>query len=436
MDNYGFLLNNEYTRGSDDYSLVACGVADEIKPIITKLMELRLYPDSKKRRFSRLTFNISKSYVKNKLNEIRLYGSREADKLIDRFTAPSNDPLKSIVVGEINRRRTNIKRLLCNLATEQDGERLACFFVPFIYGGIVSLRNAMGESTRFIDFETTSGNIEPDLLKKAILKASGAIFRAKNNGISIIIVRGRQNEIFSPELCRAYADSPEQAFILIERCADREICGGAAAYSRDVMERLHYAKNVFVLVEQGSEAENHAKEDKNVTHSGYEGKNEAESELLRRELAIAKVKALKCYKILSGVLLTDGYNTGVGKDGCSCGVNEAVYPIFDGSLGIVDFLRRYGVDISNITTRIGAKVEEMGQYRAKGNTFVRGSAIKKGTAEDINISALSAELRAIIEKMTVFSDKSIVYPNIIEILTLIQYISGGGRVNKIKFDRI
>ncbi len=411
---------------------------NEIKPIVAEIRSLGGYSDPKKRRFSRLTFNVAKSYVKNKLNEIRLYGSREADKLIDRFISTPKDPYSAAIFKEIALRRSYIKRLLCDLASKCDGDAIAGFCVPFVYGGIVSSKGFAGETTKIIEFKQKNGDMDSNGLKRRVLSASNSIFRAKNNGLSVMVIRGCAREIYSPEMCRAYSDSPEQAFILIESCEEAWIEHGMATYEREVIERLRGIKNVFILIEykkKGKRAQNgeHTWE----KTSGYEAA-EKYGGATYQGLAIAKLKALRCYKILTGLLIVDGSSEECSSELRECGEN--VCPIFDKTLSVAEFINQNGVNIADLIKEFNAKAELIKGKRRGGSFYGREgntSSARRGASDVEDISyEFSDHLRDLLGKISLYSDKNLIFPDIYEILTVIQYISSLGRCEKTSIDKI
>lgn len=432
MNNYQYPLKNGRSDSSKNHFDVASDFINAIDPFVACANDCTAHFDAKKRRFSRLTFNISKSYVKNKLNEIRLYGSREADKLMERLTPQPKSSADVIIQNAIKINRGRIKRLLCEIASECDADAVSGFFVPFIYGGIVSCKSSTGETTLFVDFSPRNRDSGPNDLKKSILRASGAIFRAKHKGISVISVRGSRDEIFSAEMCRAYADSPEQAFILVERCGSVTVESGDIAYDKGITDRLRQLKNIFVLIESDGGGS-----------CGLEGsnlKNAMESnkkDVSFQSLAVAKLKALKCYKILSGLIETEGGSCRKGECSNLYSSDRIECLIFNDSLSITEFLSQNGVDIPSFMKKIS-----FDEYKSADPSYKRNMAYaqkrngREAVVDGLPIGELTDLVKKMSDKTGALLDKKAVLPNLFEILTVIQYISSGGRHRNLTIERI
>ena len=205
-----------------------------------------------RKRYGKLTENVIRSYISSRLRDIRLKGRAEADKVIEKMIFDKKRDIPSDFLEFIEKNRAVWGQFLYDTASRYDADALVGFFVPLIYGGILSRKNPMGEMLGAVRFESESGNTS---LNEQIFRASGAIGEYKRRGITAIVVEGEANAIYSERLLSIYLSSPNEVFIIIEREVDslgvekRTFSPGDAAYKRGVLNALSRSKNVFVVLD-------------------------------------------------------------------------------------------------------------------------------------------------------------------------------------------
>ena len=234
----------------DDYGKGALGaevVLRQIEPVVRKLsLDPRGWWQNRKR-YSRFNENIAKSYVLSKLREIKMKGRGEADRFVEKLISNRKSDMPRDMASFIGKNRSVWADFIYRTAARLDPETLARFFVPFVYGGIISRKNVSGETFGVIDFEKSKENIPKN---NRIMNAIGKIEGFWRRGISVIIIEGVAEMIYSPEMLSLYARSPSEAYIIIERETSEKntLVSGKSAYDRVVLTKLGGAKNVLVLL--------------------------------------------------------------------------------------------------------------------------------------------------------------------------------------------
>ncbi len=217
----------------------------------------------KRKRYSQFKQNFAKNYVVSRLKEIKLYGSRKAEELIENLC--KNDE-NGFLTDQMRKNKQFFVGLMCDIAQKYDPASVAGFFVPMIYGGVISAKNLTGEFVGMIK--------NGELSQFAVYSA---LNRLRSRGISVVVIRGVAEDLFSSQMCRIYNENGDISFILIEESSKREVSYGESMYGREILSRFSSLKNIFVLADGG----------------------EAGRDILPR------VRALESYKLPCGILTDD-----------------------------------------------------------------------------------------------------------------------------------
>lgn len=271
----------------------------QIEPMIKRLSgDPRGWWQTRKK-YSKLNESLIKSYVVSKMRDVRTKGRAESDKFIEKLISGKKNEIPSEALRFIRENKSVWSDFICKITSTQDIEALAGFFVPFIYGGILSRKNMTGELFGIIDFDENNTQTSQN---ERIIKAIQAITSLKQRGISVILVEGRASEIYSRQMLSIYRGSPNEAFFIIEREENGkkgEIISGQSVYDRFVLSELCAAKNVFVILDP-----------KESDSSGGSASQES--------WAAGKSRALSSYGILHGIWGDFGGGLSVSRAKGSC----------------------------------------------------------------------------------------------------------------------
>ena len=203
-----------------------------------------------RKRYGKLTEGLVRSYVSTRLRDIRLNGRGEADKAIEKLIFDKKREISGDILEFIKKNRAVWGQFLYDIASRFDTDALVGFFVPLIYGGVISRKNATGELLSAVRFDRQNENIRSD---ERLFASSGAIGECKRRGNTVIIIEGGVEEVYSDRLLSLYLSSPNEAFIIIERennknDSGRAFASGDASYKRETLVALGRAKNVFIVL--------------------------------------------------------------------------------------------------------------------------------------------------------------------------------------------
>lgn len=271
----------------------------QIEPMIKRLSDDPRSWWQTRKRYSKLNESLIKSYVVSKLRDVRAKGRAEADKFIEKLVSSKKNELPGEILEFISKNKSVWADFICKIASTQDIEALTGFFVPFIYGGISSRKNMTGELFGIVDFDE---NAAKTLQNERIAKAIRALTDFKQRGISVILIEGCANDVYSKQMLSAYRGSPNEAFFIIEREENGkrgELVSGQSAYDRFVLSELCAAKNVFVVLDP--------------KESGS-----SDGSALQESWAAGKSRALSSYGILHGIWGDFGGGLGVSRTKGSC----------------------------------------------------------------------------------------------------------------------
>lgn len=245
-----------------DYEAAATNVAELLTRIESAIKVLSADPRNwwrNRKKYSRLSENIIKSYVLSKLRDVRMKGRAEADRFIEKQILGKKTDFSSEILSFMSKNRGIWADFIYKVAATQDIEALTGFFVPFIYGGLISRKNMTGEAFGVVEFGKNDSKIPQS---ERIMNAIRAIDGLKRQGISVILIEGRPNTIYSRQMLSMYRGSPSEAFIIIEREEKEDnaaLESGKSTYDREILSELCAAKNVFILLDpKNSEQTNSA----------------------------------------------------------------------------------------------------------------------------------------------------------------------------------
>ena len=230
--------------------------------------------------------------------------------------------------------------------------------------------------------------------------------------------------------------------MLIEICDNIRVGGGMAAYERGILERLKEVKNIFVLVEESKYS------DKNdAIGSNTPQNNLGEMQIgMSRNTAAAKLNALKCYKIPCGALVEGGSEAGASAEYHRL-KDIMLAPTFDNEMSVIDFFRSQGLDIGVLMEKYNTIVSVIKEnmvknasndgrgrrYNVKRHMSGIGAVNSMLGSDSKQLSDLIGEF---IGSLSLNFDKNIIFPNIYELLTVIQYLSSYGKRDKISISYI
>ena len=235
-----------------DYEAAATNVAELLTQVESAIKELLLNPRNwwqNRKRYSRLSENIAKGYVLSKLRDVRMRGRGEADKFIDKMIFGKKPEVPSEILAFMQKNRGVWADFIFKVAAALDPEALTGFFVPLVYGGVISRKNMSGEAFGIVEFGENDSKTPQS---ERIMRAIRAIDSFKRQGISIILIAGVANTIYSKQMLSMYRNSPNEAFIIVERESEKDgamLESGKSAYDRTVLIELCAAKNVLVLLD-------------------------------------------------------------------------------------------------------------------------------------------------------------------------------------------
>lgn len=254
----------------------------QIEPMIKSLSDNPRGWWQNRKKYSKLNESLVKSYVVSKMRDVKVKGRAEADKFIEKLIFGKKNELPGEILEFISKNKSVWSDFICKIASTQDIEALAGFFVPFIYGGISSRKNMTGELFGIIDFDENNTQTSQN---ERIIKALRALTGFKQRGSSAILIEGCANDVYSKQMLSAYRGSPNEAFFIIEReenGKNGELVSGQSAYDRFVLSELCAAKNVFVVLDPRK--------------SGS-----SDGSALQESWAAGKSRALSSYGILHGI---------------------------------------------------------------------------------------------------------------------------------------
>ena len=223
-------------------------------------------PQNNKKSYSRLTEGLIRRYIWTHLRDVRFGGLAEANKMMDKLISGKKLDLSPEVIDFLRKNRDSWTNFAYKLASTLDSDALIGFFVPFVYGGLLSRKNSVGETIGLINIES---NIQKTYDNKRFYAISDAINRFKRRGIGIIAVVGAPNEIYSPQMLSLYQNSKNECFIAIEREESSDPTRKSSvsgAYAREVLVGISRAKNVFIVL--NDEASDHAIRSKALSSYG------------------------------------------------------------------------------------------------------------------------------------------------------------------------
>lgn len=231
-------------------------VTPELRQKLDKILsKIVADPKSKwnnKKRYSKLNESLIRGYILSHLRDVRMGGRTEADKMMNKLISGKKVELSGETIELLTKNRNALTDFACSLVSRLDSEALTGFFVPFIYGGLFSYKNASGEIVGIVNFESggkkmTSG--EGDFA------ALNAVERLKRRGIGIIVVIGRPSDIYSMKMLSLYQQSRSECFIIIEEGTDEGVLSGdrrESLYGREVLIGLSRSKNVFLVLDSST----------------------------------------------------------------------------------------------------------------------------------------------------------------------------------------
>lgn len=380
----------DISNSQSDVSLVL----EKMKPVVSKMAQQPNNWWQRRKRYSRLAANLAKAHIIGRLNEIKFKGSSEARKSIEKRILSKKTELPREIIEIVDQNKAKWSNFIYDLAAKYPSEKLAGFFVPFIYGGFMTQRNASGEAFGIVDFSTDKQKYREIGINERILNAARTIEQLKSRGICSIIVEGDRDEVYSRELRRIYYNSPDNVFIIFEREGGEAPIGGQSAYPRDMLTELGHINNIFVILEPRESRE------KIQTTSGWFD---------------ASHKALQSYGIPHGI------STSAAKasdNGCIA--------IFDSAFSFEklldsELLREYNAE--KIVDRIGREEHQRFGKRT-GHTF-EGGSYNPEIAKIISL--LPSELFDFIKN----PKSPVVLPNFYALCVIAQYFLSAGRISDV-----
>ena len=197
-----------------------------------------------RKRYSRLSESLVRTYLLSHLRDIRIGGRETADKMINKLILSKNQEISPKMLEFIIKNRSAWVEFIYKISASLDIDALVGFFVPFIYGGIVSRKNPAGEIFGILNIEQNGADLSQSGRFSAILSA---IEDLRRRGASVIVVVGNDGDVYAPQMLSVYQASKNESFVIIEKeTAQRTASDGE--YKREALIALSRSKNVFVIV--------------------------------------------------------------------------------------------------------------------------------------------------------------------------------------------
>lgn len=203
---------------------------------------------NQRKRHNKLSESFVRSYISSRLKDVRFGGRSEADKIIDKLIAGKRMELSEEIANIIAQNRAAWANFAYRIASTLDIEALTGFFVPFIYGGIITRKNATGEMVGVINISKNQAYTDKNARLFAI---TNEIERLRRRGVGIIVIFGESSEIYSDRMLSIYQGSRNECFLIVEKLEGEAENGSEtreSLYGREVLSALCRAKNVFVVL--------------------------------------------------------------------------------------------------------------------------------------------------------------------------------------------
>ena len=209
-----------------------------------------IMPKISRKRYSKLNEGIIRGYMASHLKDIQLRGRDEAKKTINKLISNKKGKVDPEIIDFVSQNIYSWTNFAYSVASMLDNDALIGFFVPFIYGGLLSYKNMTGEAIGIVNIQENDGKLAKNARFSRI---ACAIAEIKGRGVGIIVVSGVPGDIYSAPLLNLYQSSQGECFIIIERndsSFETPNTAHKSIYGREVLSALNRSKNVFIILDE------------------------------------------------------------------------------------------------------------------------------------------------------------------------------------------